>query len=764
MNKGIRIALAVVGLLVVAGGLAFVAIRLEPWLSADAAFHKAEVNAAKGKYGKAFRYIKMASDKKPGDAKYAWSATQLSMAVRNANAACFYAQRAWKDGRKERDVLQALVQFNFFSDKKQKLDYAMSLVNQMGANIDKDDLRASIDEDFGEIARARELREEQFNRTPLPALATKLGRLYLRAGRDSLALFFLQSCRKGKKLDDEGYAALARLYAKKGDIKEAERCYQEAGEVNKSSDKLDYDHALFLLATKDFDRATSMLDSLITKYPENKNLETARISAFMAKGDFNGALRECGKSSAPLGMIAPLRARILTYLNRLPEAEAAYDSAVAHNPDLRISLEFGNFLISKMHKSDKAAGIFESILKKSPSEQVANLGLATIALDAKDYAGARKRAEAILSTKNPTPLAYLVLAHVNFFEGKPQAALESCDKLLAVAPNFEKALFLKGLSYDLLGRFDKADEILTSLALKQSGFPEKSARTKRALVAIKAKQKKYDEALKLVDELDPLKKTIEFNRVRLEIFAFSGNYAKADETLRSIKPAIPKEDFLFYQSWLLELRGDLLGAASILESDLPSRKIAIRWALLRLKAGKMEGILEKLPKDSMKVSDWLQLASVTDKNKQYAYSTQFYKKAMKLDEGNTAVLNNYAYASMQTPGFNREEVLSAAKKAYMALSDRPEVLETYAEALIKCDKPADCIKLLQDKKMLTKQSANLLYLLGTAYEKTGDLRGAVSSYRIALAFPESTPYWPPDVSRSDLANRIEKLKAAIGKP
>ena len=61
MNKGFRIALLVIGVLVLAGGSAFVALRLKPWLSADAAFKKAQANAKAGKYHRAFHYIKIAS-------------------------------------------------------------------------------------------------------------------------------------------------------------------------------------------------------------------------------------------------------------------------------------------------------------------------------------------------------------------------------------------------------------------------------------------------------------------------------------------------------------------------------------------------------------------------------------------------------------------------------------------------------------------------------------------------------------------------------
>jgi predicted Zn-dependent protease len=761
MSKGIRITLIIFGLLVVAGAAAFVAIRLEPWLSAEGAFTKAQANAAKGNYTKAFRYVKMASNKKPGDAKYAWAATQFSAAVRNANAAYFYAQRAWKTGRKERDVLHALIQFSFFSDSKQKLDYGLSLINQMGNNIDKDDLRAELYVGFGELTKARQLYESVFSRSPLPATASKLARVYLQTGNDTTAFSFLQSCRTMGKLNDDGFALLASLFAKKGDNKEAEHCYQEGSESAASSDRLHYNYAAFLMASKNFDRATSMLDSLIDKYPENKTYETMRMSALLTKGDYSGVLRECGKSTAPVGAVATFKAKALVHLNRLPEAEKAFDTAIAHSPDIRVRLEFGNMLLYALHKPEKARAIFQEVYKATPTEPVANLGLATLAIEAKDTAIAKKHLDAVVSRKKPIPYAYLLLAQVNLMEEKPQDAIENCDKLLAIIPGFEKAFNLQALAYSRLGRFEKADELYTTLVRDAKNDTAKSKMFKRALVPIKIHQKKFDEALKIVDDLDRGTNNMETRRMRLEINAIRGDLAQAAGALASLKTELPKKDFIFYQSWLAELGGDTAKAAAVLEEDLSSKGIALRWAGLRLKLGKTEDVIARLPIDSMTVADWLRIVSIAEKRHDYAFCVQCYKLALKLDAENPALLNNYAWASMQIQGFNRDEVLKSVKKAFLSLSGRPEVLQTYTEALNKCGKPAECIKLLQEKQAIVKQSANLLYQLGAAYETTGDLHGAISSYKLALEFPESTPDWPLGVDRKELASKMEQMRKKV---
>ena len=764
MKKGIRIVLLILGLLVIAAGISLIILRLEPWLSADAAFKKAETNAALQKYVKAFRYIKMASDKKPGDPKFAWAATQMASAIGNANAAYLYAQKTWKAGRKERDVLHALVQYSFFSDKKQKLDYALSLVGQMGDNIDKDDTRAELYAGFGEFEQAGLLWEKEYARTPQPATAVKLARIYLQEGKDTAAFLFLTSCREQRKLNEDGYGLLARLFAKRGNSIEAERCYRDGAEEIKGAVGLEYDHAMFLLDSKEFERAASILDSMITKYPENKKLEAMRILTLLEKGDYAGTLRECDKSTAPIAIIAPLRARTFIRLNRLAEAEAAFDTALAHKADLRTRLEFGNILLFGLRKTDKAREVFMRVHKEQPSEPVSNFGLANIAIDAKDAAGAKKYVEAVLSQKKPAVYAYLLLAQINLLENKPAEALGNCDKVLAAMPGFEKALFVKAQAYAASGDLGKSDEVLSSLirGSEKGGVASKADWVKRALVPVKIREKKYGDALSIVNDLGRSGETDALRRTRFEIYGLSGNLTKARELLASMKNILDKNELCNYMSWLAELEGDTTKAASILERDLSNKEIFIRWAVLRLQQGAIEGVMERAPKDSMTISDWSYLARIAQKNGLFTVCALCYKNALKYDENNAALLNNFAWACMQTPGFNRDEVIKAAKKAYMSLSSKPEVLQTYAEALNKCDKAPECIKILQDKPAQTKESPALLYQLTLAYEKTGDLRGAISSLRMMLTFSDSSPDWPSDAKRGDLETKVEKIKQQLG--
>jgi predicted Zn-dependent protease len=763
MKKNTLVVLLFAGIILAVGVSVMYAVRNEPWLSADSAFQKGAENAKKQKYKTAFHYMEIAAQKAPDSSKYTWAATQMAIAANNANKAYYYAQKTWKNGRKERDILFYLIRFSFFQDKKQKLDYALSLVNEMGANTDKDDFRVDIFMLFGELDKARQLCEQNYDKSPVPQTAVKLAKIYVQSGNDSLALLFLQSCRQRQSLNDEGYGVLAQLYTKKGNLKESELCYNEGAEKNRSSEQLQYDHAVFLLNSGEYDQATSMLDSLMARYPENKNFETIRIAASINKGDNAGALRECDKSTAPYNVLAPLRAKALINLDRFAEAEAVYDSATVHADDLRIRLEFGNFLLYKTKNYKKARTIFQSVISAKSDEPVANIGLATLDIYNHDIPAAKKHINAVLSSGNKMPYPYLLLAKINLIENNPKSAIENCDKVLAQFPDLDNAVYIKGQAYYVMGQYDKADDIMTSLLNKAGIDKERATFFKKALIPIKIKEKKYDDAITLINNMGTNSDLVSMHRMLLEVYAISGNFSKAEQTLELLKGSIENSNYYYYKSWLAELEGDIEKASVYLESDLSVKSFFLRWAGLRLKMGKPDNVMEKLNKDSMTVIDWVKIAAIADKLKYYGFSSECYKNALKYESENAALLNNYAWATMHNSSFNHEDVLNAIKKAYKIMPDNTDILQTYSEALNKCGNSEECIKLLNKQLQQVKQNANLLYQLGTAYEKIGDMRGAVSAFQQMLNFSDSSIQWPEGIDRIKFQAYIEKLKKNINK-
>jgi len=763
MKKGMKIAIIVVGVACVVGVGTLYAVRKEPWLSSSAAFNKGEECMKRGAYSRAFRYVKMAANKDPKDPKFSMAAARMASATGDANAAFSYAQKAWKAGRKDRDVLGILVRFSFYTDKQQKLAYALSLVKEMGQSANKDDILGDVYMIFGMPDSARVFWEQQYKCSPLPGTASKLAQAYLQLKNEQLGCSFFQSCRDQGKLDDEGVGVLARLYTKMGNIAEADKCYKEAMAASSSPEKLQYDHALFLLEIRNYSTAARTLDSLIAKYPDNKNLETMRMSVFLAQNDPAGALAECEKSKAPLAAIGPLKARAFVMLKRFDEAEAAYDSAMAHKPGIRIMLEYGNFLLTAANKRDKAQAVFKSVLAIAPKEPVSNIGLAILALEEKKIAEARSYINVVQDAKVNIPLVHQILAEICLVEGNFKEALQQCDKALVMQPALGQVRILKISALDKLGRLNEAWSLLDSMRNQRGISKEQESYLNRISIPLLVRRQNYPEALKLLDEFEKSNPAEETGRIRLEIYAFSKDVQKARETLAAIKPKLKENEYLYYESWLLDIEGKHAEAAAVLESHLQTKNFLMRWASLRLKAGNTQGVMEKLPFDSLGTAEWSILAAIADKNNNNPFAAECYKKALLRDKKNAALLNNYAYACVQTPGFDQKEVLTAIQNAYQVLPTKTEILQTYAEVLNKCEKPAKCIALLRDKPALAKQNVGILYQLGLAYEATGDVRGAVSSYRLMLGFPPNTANWPGGVTLKDLEAKVAALSAKLGK-
>jgi len=138
--------------------------------------------------------------------------------------------------------------------------------------------------------------------------------------------------------------------------------------------------------------------------------------------------------------------------------------------------------------------------------------------------------------------------------------------------------------------------------------------------------------------------------------------------------------------------------------------------------------------------------------------TSFEKKTTKKDSLALAVmLNNFAWATIQSENADSKAALGAAKKAYALQPNSVDILDTYATVLLKTGAYKECINLLKDNGALKKEP-RMLVSLGQAYEKTGDKNRAVRAYKDALAFAEGTFRLPLQINNVKLSEHIGKLQ------
>jgi tetratricopeptide (TPR) repeat protein len=118
-----------------------------------------------------------------------------------------------------------------------------------------------------------------------------------------------------------------------------------------------------LLAIKNskWDSALAVFSLLTQKFPKEEKFESARLSVFLLKKDFNRAIAECEQSKYPQSITAPLKARAYIALGKKDLATASYEKALTEKKTPELLMEYGIFLIESGNP-DKAIPIYEELV------------------------------------------------------------------------------------------------------------------------------------------------------------------------------------------------------------------------------------------------------------------------------------------------------------------------------------------------------------------------------------------------------------------
>ena len=206
---------------------------------------------------------------------------------------------------------------------------------------------------------------------------------------------------------------------------------------------------------------------------------------------------------------------------------------------------------------------------------------------------------------------------------------------------------------------------------------------------------------------------------------------------------------------------------AIREKQLDLNRVAPFYAGALLAQNRLdEGleIFQKAAKNSGGMDVHLQYANLLMKHEKYEEATKEFQWLLKQHAesmaGNkalhAAVLNNLAWAYLQTETHSREKVMSVARKAHTLFPENPNFADTYARALLAGGEADKVVKLLKSFPGLEKERL-LLAHLARAYEDQGDLNGAVRTYKKALAVQTGAGRLELKPSESVLKAKIEEL-------
>ncbi len=682
-------------------------------LTADEAFSKGKGFYENKDYALAYKYFKKATEQSPENPQYHWAAARTAP---DDNLALIHAKTTWENELKTFEVLLFLTKLSFYSDKAGRLEYALSLFEELPENSQIEELKGELFNRFEEYDSTLAIWTKIYNQNPRPDLANKIALAYGKKGDKDKALSFLKKCQREKRLDSQGYITLAYLMAFETSYNSIYTLFKEAKKQDLYDEKVQLEHAGFLILDRKISEAEKLLKTIVAlgeNYNREKRNQQARIMLgyiYLAEQDtakLNKISRLCQKikqveTEAELQYYDALKGivqekdqsleeliQLRQDLPKIPLIDLTLARELAHRNDLtravsyykalpdlylhtpRITVEYATAL-SRLHKYEKALAVLNLLHKKK------------------------------LYTKNSLELFRDITLKMNLIDKsmEAQSVLEKSFKDDASVYYAKALLLLKG------GNVQGARKILSNLLEKH---PEDN-RFRLAHIKTFLLSEEYEQTLTLcgASKLDP----------RLTAPLMIQAYAKLN------KWDLAEKKFQETQSKENSLSLMLLYAQELSNAQRYDHAKGIYNSII-LEHG------EKLQKDSV---------------------------------GYALLLNNYAWAHVSSKNRDEKETLRIAKKAHLQAPDNINVIDTYAHILVSLRKYKESIRLLRRKQYieLLNKEPKLQFHLAQAYEKVNERNRALRAYQEIISLLNSKDVDSKlafTVKKDTIQKRIQELSS-----
>lgn len=475
------------------------------------------------------------------------------------------------------------------------------------------------------------------------------------------------------------------------------------------------------------DQADRIFRELSDKYPAEARFKLGQIQVLLARGENETALKALQELGTKTELIAPLQAIAYARLQRWEDAAAAFRTALSIAQPAIVNVEYGRLLLH-LGQLAEAARQFEAALLKAPAQSEAHLGLALLYYQTNKLSAAREHATQA-SAGRPALDApqMLLLASAELRHGDSSNALAWCHQALAMNPRLVEALKLQARAQLRLGRLAEAEKGWQAILSQRPD--DEDSKSNLAIIAMRLGN--FSKALELVNQVlarNPGNQGIQL--LRFEILALSGQLELAETVLAGMKAELDPTRHALCAARLNLLNGDTNSAMALLEKHLDNREVAVCWANLQLRLKNPESAFKAISKHSLTPDQWASLGDWAARQRLAAAAAHCYREALRRDPANPVLLNNWAWNAIQLPGFEQATVLEACRKALEGAPHSPDILDTYAEALLRSQRFSDCISLLTAHRTVVDQQPQLLWLKAQAYEAIQQRENALSTYRL----------------------------------
>jgi tetratricopeptide (TPR) repeat protein len=554
----------------------------------------------------------------------------------------------------------------------------------------------------GDARQAEDILKRASDQNPRdPRAKIALGRLYLSLNRVSEAESAFQ---QAVNLDGTSVPALTDLAAvqvQSRKLDAADRTYQRLSAL--PNPRLRVTHALFLQQQNRPEAAIAELQSLVARYPSDRDLRTTLVQAYIKT-------------------------------NRIPKAEAALSTALAQNPhDADALLQMGDLHIMA-GKYTEAEKELREVLHQKPDSAAAHYALAQVFRSRHELTESQELSEAVRLDPNLVS-ARIELARFLLLHKGAQASLE----LLQQTPASEKDNFDVVIQRNAaLFALDKRPELRASLdaGLARSRAPEflmQDALLRIRLSDFAGARRSLLEALdKKPGDVTALKTL--YLTYRLQHQTDAGVRVVQDRIANHTRSA----PALVFLGQLLQSRGQKAEAnaaflqakqsdASYLPADLELAQLETSEGRGEEARARLEKLLAAHPSDALLR---VRLGMADEATAHWPEAIEQYRRAIDLEPGNVIALNNLAYVLAERSK-DLDGALRYAEKASEAAPDNPTVSDTVGWIYFRKGLYARAVQNLtvasQSNLPLAKYHLALAYLRNGSSDQGKQLLNAVIS-------------------------------------
>lgn len=476
---------------------------------------------------------------------------------------------------------------------------------------------------------------------------------------------------------------LARIYFDESD-------YVQAAALGSNAAKLEPQNKWYKLLLADIYGKTNSISDLLPVCkaladlePDNPDFQLQLANAYLMDDDGSKAIKTYDRIEEIMGVteeVSLQKERIYLLMNKPEKAQEELEKLAQANPDQK-----GRYhsMIAEMYmqlnQADKAARYYEMVAAESPDDPYIHISLS-------DYyrkRGLKDKAMDELKTgfENPTlDIDTKVRILLSYFQS-PDVYEQYKDRLTELSEILVKVHPDDPKSYSLHGDFLSAMENYSQAR----------------------------DAYRKVISIDSSKFAIWQGLLNCEL-QLKDYHAVVEESYRAMD-LFPMLPLPYYFG----------GVGLYLNKQYPE-SVAMLEKGLKLLSGNTE----------IQAQFYSALGDACNGAKQYAKSDDYYEKALKINDQNSYLLNNYAYY-LSLRGENLDKALVLAEKAVKLEPQNPANIDTFGWVLYKKGDYQKAREYVEKAISLQKgPDADLIEHLGDIYFRLGNTQQAVEQWQKAL--------------------------------